>query len=386
MQFHSALAESADLSEACESVANEVRHCFGNNSVDLLIVFASANYGAQLDQLPVMLQEKVGAKTLVGCTGANLLHASSMTKDRPSLSVLAGHLKGAQAAATLITNADMPHPDAPPSAWRQLLPECDGPPRGMLVIGEPFHCDMRALLAGLDFVLPTVPKVGGLSSGSRHPDGNALFCGRQRVNQGAVVLTLSGNIAVEPVVAQGCRPIGKPGRITKADRNRLACVDNKPVKNYVEEQLQTLAESDFFLAEGSPLFLGIASDPFSLAEPTAGDFLVRNVLGIDDDGNLVVGDHLSVGRSVQLHLRDNSSGLDDLQTQLELAQAQDAQAAVMFRCIGRDGNDHERFRELAPGVQLTGCTCNGEIGPVGDITHLHGYTASSLLLREGHTG
>jgi small ligand-binding sensory domain FIST len=383
MEFFSALAESADLGEACEAVASEIQRGLGSSGVDLLVVFASASYGADLDRLPVLLHERIGTKALIGCSGASLLDGNTMTTKQSGVCVLAGRMPGIDVAAAQIANADMPHADAPPSAWHQLLPATDSVTKGMVVIGEPFHCDMRALLAGLDFALPAAPKIGGLASGSHHPDGNALFCGRQRFSQGAVVLTISGNVSVEAVVAQGCRPIGKPGRITKADRNRLISVDDKPVKTFVEEQLQTLKESDFFLAEGAPLFLGIASDPFSTTEPTAGDFLIRNVLGIDDNGYLVVGDHLSAGRSVQLHLRDNSSGLDDLQTQLELAHAATASGALMFRCIGRDGEDHEMFRKLAPGASLAGCTCNGEIGPVGPMTHLHAYTASCLLLREG---
>ncbi|MCK5942474.1 MAG: FIST C-terminal domain-containing protein, partial [Planctomycetes bacterium] len=273
--------------------------------------------------------------------------------------------------------------DAGPAEWRRLLPQHAAPTRGVVVFGEPFHFDMRPLLAGLDFVLPRVPKVGGLASGSHHPNGNALFCGRQRIGQGAIVLTFAGDVSVEPVVAQGCRPIGRAGRITKADRNRLERVDDVPVKTYVERQLQELGADELELVEGNPLFLGIASDPFAVEEPGAGDFLVRNVLGIDGDGNLVVGDDLAVGRSIQLHLRDGDGGLDDLETQLRRAHVGRADAALMFRCIGREGQDHARFASVAPDVPMAGCTCNGEIGPVGPTTHMHGYTASCLLLREG---
>ena len=383
MDFHSALAESESLDEACEAVASELRRRLGAEPVDLMIVFASPGYGADLDRLPVLLQELIGAKTLVGCTGAGLLHETTMSDKAKGISVLAGRLDGAQASATVISNADLPHADASPAAWRALLPPMDENPRGMLIIGEPFQCDVRSLLAGLDFVLPDVPKIGGLASGSQHPDGNALFFNRQRINHGAVVLVFSGNIVIEPAVAQGCRPIGKPGKITDADRNRLASVDDKPVREFIETQLQALTDSDAFLANGSPLFLGIQSDPFSIAEPTAGDFLVRNVLSIDEAGHLIVGEHLSIGRSVQLHLRDRSSGIEDLQTQLELSNINLARAALMFRCIGRQGNDHEVLAKLAPNVPMTGCTCNGEIGPVAGITHMHGYTASCLLIREG---
>ena len=38
-------------------------------------------------------------------------------------------------------------------------------------------------------------------------------------------MALSGNIVVDTVVAQGCRPVGKPMEITKCERNLLLEVD-----------------------------------------------------------------------------------------------------------------------------------------------------------------
>ena len=72
-----------------------------------------------------------------------------------------------------------------------------------------------------------------------------------------------------------------------------------------------------------------------------------------------------------------------IQAQLRRAGAADAAAALMFRCVGREGEDHVRFGAVAPDAPLAGGTCSGEIGPVGAVTHMHGYTASCLLLREG---
>jgi len=384
MEFHSALAETADLEEACDAVASDVLRQLGDGRVDLAMVFASSSYGAALERLPVMLHERLAIGTLAGCTGDALLHHSSMCQGRPGLALLVGRFPGATVTSTRLQNADLPHPDAPPSAWRALLPEgTDAQPlRGLVVLGEPFHCDMRALLAGLDFAFAALPKVGGLASGSRHPDGNALFSGRQTMHSGAVLVSFAGDVDVQAVVSQGCRPIGKVGHITTADRNRLVRVDDRPVKQFIEEQLATLPADEPMLSDGVPLFLGIASDPFTTQEPAAGDFLVRNVLGIDERGGLVVGEHLTAGRAIQLHVRDGRSGLLDLERQLQHGRVEDAAAGLMFRCIGRDGDDHSEFARLAPDVPLVGCTCNGEIGPVGNTTHLHGYTASCLLLRE----
>ena len=386
MEFHSALAESTNLPEACDAVVSELRRALGPAPLDLAVVFTSADYGAALDGLPVLLHERLGARVQVGCTGAAQLQEQAMSERTPALSVLAGRGEGLEVAACALQGPDLPHADAAPAEWRRLLPAVERPVRGVVVLGEPFHSDVRPLIAGLDFVLPGVPKVGGLASGSEQPHGNALFCGRQRIGQGAVVLLLAGDVTATPVVAQGCRPIGRPGRITEAAGNRLAAVDELPAKTFVEQQLQDLEADDLALAENNPLFLGVASDPFAMAPPEPGDFLVRNVLGIDNDARLVIGEQLSIGRAVQLHLRDGDGGLEDLERQLRRGRAADADAALLFRCIGRDGADHERFCEVAPEVPMAGCTCNGEIGSLGAETHMHGYTASCLLLREGADG
>jgi small ligand-binding sensory domain FIST len=387
MRFHCAIAGGADLEAACRSVADDVQQALGPGPIDLAVLFGSPRYGALLERLPVLMHELLGARTSIGCTGAALVGAGQLFTNRPGIGVLAGRLPGVELQAVAIANGDLPSADAPPSAWHRLLPGLNGPLRGMLVLTEPFHCDARALLAGLDYGWPGVCKVGGIASGSRHPEGHALFVGRATHRSGAAVLAMTGDVTLDAVVSQGCRPIGRPGRITKAERNRLVTVDDSPAKHFVEEQLAGLPSRDLELAERSPLFLGIASDPFARMAPARGEFLVRNILGIDpDSGNLVVGDHLAVGRHVQLHLRDAQSSEQDLQTLLAKAKPESAAAAMLFRCLGREGADHERFAAEAPGVPLAGFHCNGEIGPVGGDTHLHGYTAVMALLRRGGAG
>ena len=56
MEFHSALAESESLTEACDAVASELRRALGPAPLDLAVVFASADYGDDLGALPVLLQ------------------------------------------------------------------------------------------------------------------------------------------------------------------------------------------------------------------------------------------------------------------------------------------------------------------------------------------
>ena len=70
----------------------------------------------------------------------------------------------------------------------------------------------------------------------------------------------------------------------------------------------------------------------------AGDFLIRNVMGLDEDtGSLIVGEDLQEGQIVQFHLRDAQTASDDLDKQLRdgAEHLSNAQGALLFSCLGR---------------------------------------------------
>ena len=64
-----------------------------------------------------------------------------------------------------------------------------------------------------------------------------------------------------------------------------------------------------------------------------------------------------------------------------------AAAALLFACNGRGtglfgapDHDAQTVRELLGPLPLAGLFCNGEIGPVGAATYVHGFTASLALI------
>jgi small ligand-binding sensory domain FIST len=96
---------------------------------------------------------------------------------------------------------------------------------------------------------------------------------------------------------------------------------------------------------------------------------------------------------VQFHVRDAATSADDLRnafaTYLRGLGDRQASAALMFQCTGRgsflygrEGHDTDMFNELIGALPMGGFFCNGEIGPVGGITYLHGYTSSFAIFRE----
>ena len=390
MQFASALSQHAELDAALATAGAQARERLGDHPVDLCVLFVSASFGSDLERAPVLAMEQLQPGRLVGCSGGGIIGGGSEVEGRRAVSVTLASLPDVELHALHLQDGDLPDADAPPSAWTELLGVPPAASAGFVVLPEPFTFAADRLLAGLDFAYPHAPKVGGMASGSNHPGGHALFLDRTCHKTGAVALGFSGNIVVETMVAQGCRPFGKVGRITSAENNYLIAIDGKPAVDFLQEQIQGLEGRELELVRQVPLFLGIAMDPFASDHPGPGDFLIRNVMGFDPTSRILsIGEILSVGRYVQFHLRDKHTSADDLRAVLQRAHERPGpEGALLFSCLGRGEHlygepDHDSrvFTEVVGDVPLGGFFCNGEIGPVHGTTYLHGYTSSFGLFR-----
>ncbi|RAQ40270.1 hypothetical protein B9S53_16750, partial [Arthrospira sp. O9.13F] len=155
-----------------------------------------------------------------------------------------------------------------------------------------------------------------------------------------------------------------------------------------------LGEDDRKLVQNS-LFVGVARDEFK-AKLESGDFLIRNLMGVDPRvGAMAIGDRVRPGQRIQFHLRDSRTSAEDLKGLLsghqkltETTAPVATEGALIFSCLGRGENlygqpdfDSNLFREYFK-IPLTGFFCNGEIGPVGNATFLHGYTCVFGILRQ----
>jgi small ligand-binding sensory domain FIST len=260
-----------------------------------------------------------------------------------------------------------------------------------IVLADPFTFNPEDLMRGLDYAYPHSVKVGGLASGAQHPGQNVLMVDGQCHRSGAAGLACVGNLAIDPIVAQGCRPVGKAMRITECRQNHIVTLDGRPALKAVEDLLESLSDEEQELARTS-LFLGIVIDPFRTGTSKR-DFLIRNLVGLDpEQGTLAIGAMPRPGQLVHFHLRDKQASAEDLELMLSrYAASKPAPApagALLFSCLGRGkhlygvaNHDSEAFRKKLGPVPLGGFFCNGEIGPVEGATHLHGYTSCFAVLR-----
>ncbi len=392
MKWYSTLHSSASLERALRAAARDVKARLNSPRADLGLLFISAGYRADAVDLWPVLKEELQVKHLLGCTGGGVIGGGKEVEEQSAVSLSAAILPDVEITPFVVQQEMMPTPDVGPKAWRDLVKTSPDKSPSFLILSDPFSLDADALVAGLDFAFPNAVKVGGLASGGMSPNENLLLSDEKILSKGAVGVALSGDVFVEAVVAQGCRPIGEPLKVTESDGNILISVDNKSPLTYIQELYERLEPKDQELIQTS-LFLGLLMDPFN-ASPKQGDFLIRNIIGLDQKkGIFAIGAGLRPGQTVQFHLRDASTSRDDMN--MMLAKSQSAQlrtmasgnpsesAAILFSCLGRGkrlygepNHDSSLLKSVMGDIPVGGFFCNGEIGPVGGKTYLHGYTSS----------
>jgi len=199
---------------------------------------------------------------------------------------------------------------------------------------------------------------------------------------------IDGPVRIRHVVSQGCRPIGRPFIVTKAQDNVLLELGGRPAFDQLREVYQQLAPADQQLVQRG-LHVGQVINEYQ-EQFDRGDFLVRNVQGIDSArGSIAIGDFVRVGQTVQFHIRDAATADEDLEALLSAAAEQSSgptAGALVFTCNGRGTrlfpephHDAQAVARRWPGLPTAGFFAQGEIGPIGGKNFLHGFTASIAL-------
>ena len=392
MQWGSSLSRQTDLNAALDECAAAIgAQIDGTDAADFVAVFTSHHYGSHADILPAAMSAHFPNAVVIGCSGSGVIGSGREEEEAPALSVTAGVMPGVSLRAFHVRSADLPSPDAPPDAWHALLDVAPDLAPDFIVLAEPYTTDGDALLAGLDYAYPGAVKVGGLASGGSRFSPHSLVLNGELHREGAVGVALSGNVIVDSVVAQGCRPIGEPMHVTDAEQNMIEALDGLPPMECLQGIYESASSRDQELMRHN-LFMGIAMDPLALSDAAEG-FLIRNVLGVNQStGALAVGALVREGQLVQFHVRDAQTSGEDLQQSLasymDVAGERIAAGALLFSCTGRGrylygrpDHDTDVFRNVIGGLPLGGFFCNGEIGPVAGTTYLHGYTSSFALFR-----
>ncbi|MBW4632776.1 MAG: FIST C-terminal domain-containing protein [Iphinoe sp. HA4291-MV1] len=390
MQWANALSTRPSLEAAVTDVIQQAVSSL-TAPADLGLVFISSAFTSEYSRLLPLLAERLSVPVLIGCSGGGVIgttgHGQTQELEaEPALSLTLAHLPQVSVQAFHIVPEELPDLDSPPDDWIDLIGMPSTPAPQFILLSGSFSSGINDLLQGIDFAYPGSVTVGGQAISGGLGGRIALFFNDKLYTEGTVGVALSGNIVLETIVAQGCRPIGKPYQVTKGDRNIIMELNEQIPLIVLRDLITSLSEEDRILAQHS-LFVGLAMNEFK-QDLLQGDFLIRSILGVDPTaGAIAIADYVRSGQRLQFHLRDARASAEDLEFLLESYQKKQAAdplavSALMFSCVGRGEGlygkpnfDSGLFRRYLKDIPIAGFFCGGEIGPVGGNTLLHNYTS-----------
>jgi small ligand-binding sensory domain FIST len=390
MFFASAQTTQDKLRYAIPSLVAQVREQMKGRSIDAIFAFLSPNFFDSAVIFSRELRFALQPQLLLGCTGESIIGRYEEIESEPAISLVAAHLPGITLTPFALQTDDWPSLLANTNGLRNRI-GANGEPKLLIMLADPFSTPMDSLLTSLRDAYDGLPVIGGMASGARRPGGNALLLNGQLYSSGAVAVALAGALDVDLIVSQGCRPIGRTFRITKAERNIILTIDDQPPLLSLQLLYRDLSEEERDLIRNGGLFIGRAIrtdiDDELLGR---GDFLIRSVIGVDHEiGALTVGNYVQEGELIQFHLRDADTAQEDLEMMLLPQTLYEAPSGgLLFSCNGRGtrlydhpNGDISTIQEALGGIDIAGFFCAGELGPIGGQNFVHGHTASLVLFR-----
>jgi small ligand-binding sensory domain FIST len=389
MRYAASLSIVADTASAVDAICEDVKSQLQGQRPNLAFVFVSQAHADQFEQIPQRIMSALGCQHLLGCTGEAIAGGAQEVEQGPAISLWAASLPEANLESFHVT-----FQRTPDGMLSEGLPEIDpelrGETRAVFLLGDPFSCAPDVLIERFADELPGVPLIGGMASGGKGPGQNRLFWNGASLERGGVGVIVRGGPRIRTLVSQGCRPIGSPYIVTKAEQNIIHELGGKPALERLQELFGTLPERDRLLVHRG-LNLGIAMNEYQ-EKFQRGDFLISNVIGADQEtGAIGIGNLVRTGQTVQFHVRDADTADEELVHLLERYTANDTEydAALLFSCNGRGTrlfsephHDAQAIRDACGPLPLAGFFAQGELGPVGRKNYIHGFTASVALFEE----
>ena len=245
-----------------------------------------------------------------------------------------------------------------------------------IVHADPRNNDVSELIAGIAGKVESGFLVGGLSSSRQQ---NLQIA--DKVTEGGISGVLfSDEVSIATRLTQGCSPIGPKHVITEAQRNIIFMLDGRPALDVLKEDIGEKLAQDLNRL-GNLIFAGLP-----ITGSDTGDYLVRNLVGIDVQRGLVaIGEVVESGGQVMFCRRDGASSTEDMQrmlTSMKEGLYTRPRGGVYYSCIGRGANlfgqDSEELKLIKDAFgefPLVGFFCNGEISH----NRLYGYTGVLTL-------
>ncbi len=352
----------ADWQSAAESCLSQL----GTGDGNLGFLYVSDHFADVLSQIHEHFVAKTGINHWVGTVGIGVCATGTEYFDEPAIVAMVGEFPADSfrvfGAVGDVTAADLRCGDVPASI--------------AVVHGNPLGGDIDQQIRLLAKRTESGFLIGGLASSRR---GNQLLANRvERGGLSGVAFTDAVTVATR--LTQGCAPIGVAHQITGAQHNIVVELDGRPALEVLRADAGITANEELAHLSGQ-IFIGL-----SVPGSDTGDYVVRNLIGIDPGNNLIaIGDMARKGQRLQFCRRDHDTARSDMTRMLDSIREglyTTPRGALYYSCLGRGGallgGDSEELRMIQSAlgdVPLVGFFGNGEISH----DRLYGYTGVLML-------
>lgn len=364
--FSATHAAGSDWSALCDRVVER-----SADAGDLAFIYLAEQSAKDATPIIERLRERSGIPHWVGCVGMGLCSNGTETYDEPALSVLTTPF-GSDSFRLI------PSFDNTPAEW--LASTQDWRQRSMasvaVVHSDPSCTTLPEQLTAFSDALNGGFLVGGIASA----ENEAAQVVDGLVTGGVSGVLLGGDLAVSTGLTQGCSLIGDKHVITSCTRNIIEKIDDRPALDVLKKAIGDVLSRDLSRI-GGYIFAALP-----IQGSDTGDYLVRNLVGIDPDRGLVaIGDLVQPGMEIQFARRDADTARADLRQMVEKLKARlpaPPRGGLYHTCLGRgrhlfgdNSAEMQQIRELLGDVPLAGFYANGEISH----NRLYGYTGVLTL-------
>ena len=341
----------------------------GSGSASLGFLYITDVLADHAGDILAFFQDHTGVAHWTGAVGIGICATGQEYLDEPALAVMVGDVEAERFRVfSGITNADQ--------VDRAALKCGKSPANFAIVHADPNNREVPELVGKLAERVESGFLVGGLTSSRRQnlqiADGIA--------EGGISGVSFSDAVTVATRLTQGCSPIGPKHAITACQRNVIVSLDGQPALDVFKEDIGEALTRDLNRV-GGHIFAGLP-----VPGSDTGDYLVRNLVGIDTTHKLVaIGELLEPGGSIMFCRRDGGTARDDMVRMLESIRKglyTQPRGGVYYSCLGRGASlfgpesyELKMIREGLGDFPLVGFFCNGEISH----NRLYGYTGVLTL-------
>jgi small ligand-binding sensory domain FIST len=363
--FRYAHASSADWQEATRSCLAQL----GQGPASLGFLYLTDVLADHAGDILAALKKASGIQHWVGTVGIGICAAGREYLDEPAIAVMVGDFETGsfRVFSGVASGADVDN----------VALKCGSAPANFAIVhADPQNGRLTDLVTRLAGKMESGFLVGGLTSSRRQN----LQIADGVIEGGLSGVSFSDGVTIATRLTQGCSPLGPKHTITGCQQNVIITLDGRPALDVFREDIGEALGRDLNRI-GSHVFAGLP-----IAGSDTGDYLVRNLVGIDPSNKLIaIGDMVQQGTSVLFCRRDAKTAQEDMTRMLESIRKgmfTRPRGGVYYSCIGRgaslfgpDSEELKLIREALGEFPLVGFFCNGEISH----NRLYGYTGVLTL-------